>query len=42
MFPPLLVTGIAFTCLYVDGVRTSQEAYVSSTACYGDSFTFYF
>jgi hypothetical protein len=25
---------------YVDDVRTSQEAY-ASTACYGDSFTFY-
>jgi hypothetical protein len=37
--PPGHFTGKAFTLLYVDGVCTSQEAYVS-TASYGDSFTF--
>jgi hypothetical protein len=32
----------SFTCLYVDSVRTSQETHLwASTACYGDSFTFY-
>jgi hypothetical protein len=37
--PPRLVTGIVLPFLYVDDVRTSQEAR-ASTACYGDSFTF--
>jgi hypothetical protein len=39
--PPLPGNGDSFTVLYVDDVRTSLEAH-SSTACYGDSFTFYF
>jgi hypothetical protein len=30
--PPLPVIGDSFTCLYVDDVRTSQEAH-ASTAC---------
>jgi hypothetical protein len=37
--PPLPVNGDSFDFVYVDDVRTSQEAYVS-TACYGDTFTF--
>jgi hypothetical protein len=35
----LSLLGDGFTFLYVDDVRTSQEAY-ASTACYVDSFTF--
>jgi hypothetical protein len=35
------VPGIALLLLYVDNVRTSQEIPRTSTACYGDSFTFF-
>jgi hypothetical protein len=31
--------GCGITCLYVDDIRTSQEAHLQvSTACYGDGF----
>jgi hypothetical protein len=36
--PPRYLTGIAFTLLYVDDGRTSQEAW-TTTLPYGDSFT---
>jgi hypothetical protein len=39
--PPLPVTVIALPFLYVNDVRTSQEAQ-TSTACYGNSFTFFY
>jgi hypothetical protein len=32
----------SFYFLYIDDIRTSQETYLyTSTACYGDSFTFH-
>jgi hypothetical protein len=38
---PRPVTGIALLYLFVDEIRTSQEAHLwASTACYGESFTF--